>query len=510
MPPKKNRNGFYAYMKEQTSTLRRAGIEVNGFEDAARLCAPGWEALDAEEKLRYRPSKVEESCWQLPVTLQAGTVPRGSSSHRKHQQAVEKVEEEEERAARKEEARRKVVESWPPGDGVCDVELVVVDVLMKLDEPGCDIVLPCELAAARFSLRRGLITSIHHFVDSGPIPLGFRYQCDLTSKTSHQLPTEGFELASSDFPFMLTNVMTVAGNASVVYARHADTRRVASGLGWLARQAGVTWPGEVLDAEQLLVDLYLHAGHAAPSFTSALDSLGAGTWDYDQRTRCAFHWDHDVRVCALRSVRCLCFCLCDCLCPALGVPVTEAHVPSLGPPSRRPTGPTALGATQHAGVTWQRRAEVSEDRAASSAAEPSPLKETPRGLSRPLPDTLADRHHPDWDSSFPPLGRAQPPGEAGAWARSGHHHRSSITTGLGRSRGPPAVAAAVDRLQQWQLGHAALRSDPPGRGASLDRPDGSAPAPPPGWARPSGEEQEAADRQALRSLLSMGRGSIAR
>ncbi|XP_075911169.1 protein maelstrom homolog [Petromyzon marinus] len=490
MPPKRNKNGFFAYMKEQTALLRQAGIEVMGLEDAARLCAPGWEALDDEGKRRYRPSKREESCWQLPVMLQAGTVARGSNDRRR-QQAAEKEEEEAERIARKEEARRAVVESWPPGDGVCDVELVVVDVLMKLEEPGCDLVLPCELAAARFSLRRGLIASIHHFVDSGPIPLGFRYQCELTSKTSHQLPTEGFALASSDYSFMLSSVMSLACGASVVYARHADTRRVASGLDWLARQAGVTWPGVVLDAERLLVDLYLHAGLDAPSFTSALDSLGAGTWDYDQRARCAFHWDHDVRVCSLRSARCLCFCLCDCLCPALGVTVTEAHVPSLGPPAE-------YGAGAGGGVTWQRREAVSAVRAASSTVELSPVEGT-RGLHRPRPATLADRHHPSWDSSFPPLGRAEPPGEAGGWAR-----------------GPPtaaAAAAAVDRRQRrqrWQPGRSALRSDPPGRGASL--------------ARPAGEEEEeeeeeeegeggpaaAADRRAGRSLLSIGRGSVIR
>ena len=101
---------------------------------------------------------------------------------------------------------------------------------------------PMEVAITKYSLESGIMDTFHTFIDpgdcvcvcvcmcvwvcvcvcgcvcfrfefvpispTGSIPLGFRYECQLHSDKTHQIPITSFELADDNYRQILSNIET--------------------------------------------------------------------------------------------------------------------------------------------------------------------------------------------------------------------------------------------------------------------------------------------------------------
>lgn len=325
MPNKKaGRNAYFFFVQDMIPELRRRGMQVSGVKEAIPLCSDQWAILSVEEKERYaeraRKFKKNPSPESYPSTyprdmrptqaLQSSVIPRpevSDSLNMNHKGVFYFLN----------------IFSHGEMPSLCEQQFV-----------------PCEIGCVRYSLRDGIMGTFHDFIDPGDLPRGFRYHCQIGSTSTHQIPISGFEHANSDYHNMFRNfcdfVRPAFGMTPVVFCKASEAYRVKWCLQWLANKARIDNKITLFEVENLITQLYKDKLGDEPSRGSISRTLEAVHWDYASNTRCKWHEENDMWMCALGSCKKIAYSISKALVSVYDFTMTPAHLPSMDRRSGNP------------------------------------------------------------------------------------------------------------------------------------------------------------------------------
>uniref|UniRef100_A0A8C5LQP1 Protein maelstrom homolog n=1 Tax=Leptobrachium leishanense TaxID=445787 RepID=A0A8C5LQP1_9ANUR len=323
MPNKKAvRNAYFFFVLDMMPELRRRGLQVSGVKEAIPHCSEHWAMLSVEEKERYADRAREykkNPCEEFNPAVY----------HRELRDAHV--------VQHKTVTRRPEVPADVLNMGRCTDRGVFyfLNIYSHGEMPSlCEQqFVPCEIGCVRYSLRDGIMGTFHDFIDPGDLPRGFRYHCQSGSSSTHQIPISGFELANSDYHSLFRSlcdfVRPAFGMTPVIYCKDDEAYRVKWCLQWLANKARIDNDIELFDVESLIAKLYKDKLGEEPSRASITRSLEAVHWDYASNTRCKWHEENDMWICALGSCKKIAYCISKALVSVYEFTITPAHLPSV-------------------------------------------------------------------------------------------------------------------------------------------------------------------------------------
>uniref|UniRef100_A0A8C8VF23 Protein maelstrom homolog n=1 Tax=Pelusios castaneus TaxID=367368 RepID=A0A8C8VF23_9SAUR len=317
MPNRKGaRNAYYFFVREKLPELQRRGLPVARVPDAIPFCSRDWALLTEDEKEKY--SEMARK-WRAGKSAQA-------SGKQVNGNIVE--------------------ESWKlqvalSVSDLCKFFLPAVlgsifyflNIFSHGELPShCEQrFLPCEIGCIKYSLKDGIISDFHRFIDPGEVPRGFRFHCQAASNATHKIPISGFELSNASYPVVLRELYSFLRlNSSrwpPVYCKSDDWYRVNWCLKQMAKEAGTRTQLELLTVEDLVMELYQWKLQKEPSKTWVRNLLDVFVWDYSSNTRCKWHEENDILFCALATCKKAAYCISNSLASVYGVSLTAAHLP---------------------------------------------------------------------------------------------------------------------------------------------------------------------------------------
>ncbi|XP_006018951.1 protein maelstrom homolog isoform X2 [Alligator sinensis] len=167
--------------------------------------------------------------------------------------------------------------------------------------------------------------------DQEEVPCGFRYHCQAASDATHKIPVSGFELSNAAYPLVLHElykfVQPNQGSWPLLFCKSNDWHRVNWCLKHMAKKIGIENKFELRNVEDLVVELYQQKLQKEPSKTWVRSQLDVSIWDYSSNTRCKWHEENDILICALASCKKITYCISSSLANVYGISLTEAHLP---------------------------------------------------------------------------------------------------------------------------------------------------------------------------------------
>ncbi|XP_019791041.1 protein maelstrom homolog isoform X3 [Tursiops truncatus] len=266
-----SRNSYYFFVQEKIPELRRRGLPVAHVADAIPYCSADWALLREEEKKKYAEMARE---WRAAQGKNSGP-----------------------------SEKQKPVSTPLRRPGM----LVPKQNVSPLDMSG-------------LSLKS----------DQGEIPRGFRFHCQAASDSSHKIPISNFE-SGCDQAMVLQNLYRFIhpnpGNWPPVYCKSDDRARVNWCLKHMEKSSEIRQDLELLTVEDLVVGIYQQKFLKEPSKTWVRSFLDVAMWDYSSNTRCKWHEENDIVLCALAVCKKIAYCISNSLATLFGIQLTEAHVP---------------------------------------------------------------------------------------------------------------------------------------------------------------------------------------
>ncbi|XP_069115052.1 protein maelstrom homolog [Argopecten irradians] len=328
MPKKPVRNAFYFFMQEIQPALRREGRIINGMQDVVPIAHPRWKALPDKEKQRFERMAKEYKGQRKGV--------EGDKVRMDNQGNIiaHRVDPRSEREKKRAKEIKSVKESFPPGKALADEDFYLINFQTLCKTVEGDY-LPAEVAVIEYSIRKGIKRAYHKFIEPGRIPTGYRYECQQKSTDYHQIPVSGFDQADDNYRgiwIQLENFVNPNGDKPEyppLFCLGDDCEEMAYCLEWVKGGAALGVPNrltKVYELEGLVVEMFGHIG-PAPSKSSVIDMLTSSAWDYEQKTKCAFHEDLECKYCSLGIVKRYAFAISDSICQKYDVDLTKNHIP---------------------------------------------------------------------------------------------------------------------------------------------------------------------------------------
>uniref|UniRef100_H3AJG6 Protein maelstrom homolog n=1 Tax=Latimeria chalumnae TaxID=7897 RepID=H3AJG6_LATCH len=322
---KRGRNAYFFFVLEQLPELRRRGLPVAGVKDAIPLCSHDWGLLAPEEKERYA-EKARQWRSGSPLSNKIPLVKKGQLSSSKVGTLIQqKAVNSPKISVLKKKGKTAVLGET----------FYFLEILCHGELPSCcsQRFLLCEIGCVKYSLQDGILEAFHRFIDPGEIPRGFRYHCQAASDATHKIPIASFELADGDYQKLFQDLCNFIrpspGVWPPVYVKSSETFKVSWCLKWLSGKAGMANVSlKVCDLEELLVKLYKHKLDEEPSRSRVRRMLDVFVWDYASNTRCRWHEENDIVLCALAVCKKHAYCISESLAPVYGFILTSAHTPA--------------------------------------------------------------------------------------------------------------------------------------------------------------------------------------
>lgn len=327
MPPKKKnkpqRNGFWVYMQEMIPEFKRQGYQMpNGMADVVKLAHPSWKALPDSERQAYE---------RQAKALKQSAAAMGGRLDCMGRPLADRVDTEEVMQKRRREERKRVVQAWPPGNGVVQEKFLLLSIQSLCELPDNMGYMPCEIGVVEYSLQDGITREFHRFIKPGKPPLGYRYLCQSTSDNTHQIPVEGFELAEGNYHQLWADLCNFAShngrNFPPLYSQVTHTAMCEWCLDWLAERAEEYNRFRVYELDGLIQDLYEHHSGPPPSMSMIASILNTSVFDYEEGSSCEYHTSKEVKHCALGAVKRFCFSISDSMAQVYGLELTPRHLP---------------------------------------------------------------------------------------------------------------------------------------------------------------------------------------
>ncbi|XP_045165078.2 protein maelstrom homolog [Mercenaria mercenaria] len=489
MPKKPQRNGFYFFMKELEPSLRREGrVFPNGIADVVPIAHPRWKQLPEKDKQRFENMAKQE---KARLRGRAGDEYRVDNvgnvlAHRKDRY----TELDKRRMAEKKD----IVKNWPLGKALKSEVFYFINfqVLCKTEEGDY---LPAEIAVIEYSIEKGIMRDLHRFIEPGKIPTGYRFTCIQNSEDTHKIPVENFELADNNYRglwIQLENFINFNGTKSEnppLYCLGAGHKyeAVEYCLDWIHAKACLGEPNrihKVYEIESLFHEMQAHVGNQV-SKTCCIDSLTSSEWDYEPKTKCAYHEELEVKDCALGIVHRYAYAISDALCQFFDVQITKNHLPA-----RDDTGaitvlsPSSMPVCNKQDSRLPQKSDMMLKTKELKPRQP-PLEEDYRELRRPNPPV------PGYTNTLP---------AAPAWGGAGVGGAIAPVGGVYVNQADYPPMAAGRGLTVGMQGLSLNQTKHAGR-AGAPRPS-DAPPPPQAWQQPQ--------VPSFQQPMGIGRGMVAR
>uniref|UniRef100_A0A7M4EWT7 Protein maelstrom homolog n=1 Tax=Crocodylus porosus TaxID=8502 RepID=A0A7M4EWT7_CROPO len=314
MPNRKGaRNAYYFFVLHRLPELRRLGLPVARVADAIPYCSQDWALLTEDEKEKYTEMARQ---WKSAKSTDASGKQVTGERVLVHPDSM--------------------LLFWRTGEQnrtVLGNSFYFLNILSHGELPShCEQrFLPCEIGCVKYSLQDGIIADFHCFIVSEEVPCGFRYHCQAASDATHKIPVSGFELSNAAYPLVLHElykfVQPNRGSWPPVFCKSNDWHRVNWCLKHMAKKTGIENKFELRNVEDLVVELYQQKLQKEPSKTWVRNQLDVSIWDYSSNTRCKWHEENDILICALASCKKITYCISSSLASVYGISLTEAHLP---------------------------------------------------------------------------------------------------------------------------------------------------------------------------------------
>ncbi|XP_074662000.1 protein maelstrom homolog [Tubulanus polymorphus] len=340
MPKKQVRNSFYYYMVEQKPKLERQGHKFpNGLRDVAGVCRDSWKALPEHEKEKYEQKAREEKA-KL----------RGSEGDKYRMDNVgnilaDRVNPDDELSKRQMRERNLVKSKWPPGKALVNESFFFIDVLLLCKTEEGDY-LPCEIGLVQYSMKKGIMKKFQKFIDTGGIPLGYRFTCKQNSEETHKIPIENFDKATDDYMGVWLEMMNFVNpngereEYPPLYCLTNKLEDVENGMDWLYRHTRMGTYNhlqKIYCLETLMIDIYAHVGRNI-SERSVYDTLTSSAYDYERGVVCQWHEENESKYCAFGHCQIYAYGFSDSLADKYDFKVSgKTHLPQKSWDAPRPT-----------------------------------------------------------------------------------------------------------------------------------------------------------------------------
>ncbi|XP_065738419.1 protein maelstrom homolog isoform X2 [Phocoena phocoena] len=304
-----SRNSYYFFVQEKIPELRRRGLPVAHVADAIPYCSADWALLREEEKKKYAEMARE---WRAAQGKNSGPSEKQkpvSTPLRSPGMLVPK---------------QNVSPLDMSGLSLKSDQAVLGGIFYFLNifshgelPPHCEQrFLPCEIGCVKYSLQEGIMADFHSFINPGD--------------SSHKIPISNFE-SGHDQAMVLQNLYRFIhpnpGNWPPVYCKSDDRARVNWCLKHMEKSSEIRQDLELLTVEDLVVGIYQQKFLKEPSKTWVRSFLDVAMWDYSSNTRCKWHEENDIVLCALAVCKKIAYCISNSLATLFGIQLTEAHVP---------------------------------------------------------------------------------------------------------------------------------------------------------------------------------------
>jgi len=329
----KKRNGFFSFLKKLQ--YETPGWRDKSHAELMELVSPIWCSMAAEEKAKLN---ISYSCGSENgrAGLQRSFNTSMSSSSRGYDSYGRSLELLEEEARLKElrELEEKIdVKNFlqrAVKEGNLEQEtffLLHTNVFTVTDE---GLVVPAEISVAKMSLRLGVETVFHAFIEPGPLPKGYRADCIENAEATHKIP---LDLVFHDANYIdiygsILNLLNTenSGSLAALYCLPKFRERNSLVLDWLKLKAGDSvGEGELhlYSLPGLLSQLAKAVPEGkvlrVPTVSIAEAQLERDTFIHWAGMDCQYHSEVETTHCTSGMVRRWAFTLCSLVCPALGI-----------------------------------------------------------------------------------------------------------------------------------------------------------------------------------------------
>nr|XP_058901550.1 protein maelstrom homolog isoform X2 [Kogia breviceps] len=310
MPNRRTRRGsYYFFVQEKIPELQRRGLPVARVTDAIPYCSSDWAVLREEEKKKYAEMARE---WRAAQRQKSGPSEKQkpvSTPLRKPGMLVPK---------------QNVSPLDMSGLSLKSDQALHGGIFYFLNifshgklPPHCEQrFLPCEIGCVKYSLQEGIMADFHSFINPGDF--------------SHKIPISNFEYGH-DQAMVLQNLYRFIhpnpGDWPPVYCKSDDIARVHWCLKHMEKSSEIRQDLELLTVEDLVIGIFQQKFFKQPSKSWVRSFLDVATWDYSSNTRCKWHEENDILLCALAVCKKIAYCISNSVATLLGIQLTEAHVP---------------------------------------------------------------------------------------------------------------------------------------------------------------------------------------
>lgn len=332
MPNKNTPNGFYMFMLEEQKKIKAQTKRAPSMHEMPAMCKDTWKSLSAAEKEHYDRLAKQEKARQ-----------RGGSEKDKYRKDNQRqiIAYRRDPVVEKEKRRRHetdiLMKNWLNEDSL-DMKFHVIDFQVLYDERTEDHYMPVELGMVSFTLRKGLIKSLHTFINPGPIPQGNRGMAFRHSENTHKIPVD-YEKGDKNYQEIWTKIKNFveedqsdSDEIPPLFTLSDNTEIVESCLDFIHTLSDVNEPNllhKIFCMEDLVASLIIKSGtmDRRPVLSQIHDALKQNIWDYTSSIRCSFHEETDCSHCSISIVKRYCFAAFDLLTNVLGFDLTKNHMP---------------------------------------------------------------------------------------------------------------------------------------------------------------------------------------
>lgn len=312
-------NAFTQYMRDRRPDLQQSGV-AQSIIDCVVICRPEWMSMSKEEQKVYadRAKAFKEAEVTAGIDVRysrgggggavRGTRPDDMRLNNQGFVVSAAREAQEEESTRREREQEYALSRWP----VSNVELMQQRFYLVHFQYCCELHnanqprewLPVEVAIIEWSLASGISRRFHRFIDPGEVPLGYTASCIERTNNTHAIPHENFDLADNNYYRIWQDIRgLIKAVPPILYCKDEHKEIAQFCLHWLHLMSCSAEPNSLLvyNVEDCVQSLVGRCGKSI-STGSVASALESSTYDYEDGTRCKYHFDNDNLHCSLTNV----------------------------------------------------------------------------------------------------------------------------------------------------------------------------------------------------------------
>jgi protein maelstrom len=327
--PKKKKptiNPFSCFIKDFQDSQKTKGIFYKNFEAAATEAKVIWDSLTEEEREYYK-EKAKEQKTKIHGAATKYTTNGISFDEIDRQKMQQKKEIQE-----MEQEINSILQTAYINGNLVDQEFYFISTTDFCQTLQGDI-FPAELAMIKFSLREGVMDSLHMHIDPGKLPLGFTADAQDKSDSTHKLKIPPFSEGISDFYEIYKQILNFVGSypsgtIPAIYTNHMEVKVVRLTVAKILKEAERDKIFKIYPLEELFSPLKMFTMQIKGIKKKMLadkmivrDVLQRDLYAYCSGLGCEFHDTVDSSIhCNLSKVKRWAFSIADyCFADLVGV-----------------------------------------------------------------------------------------------------------------------------------------------------------------------------------------------